>query len=568
MGGGKTEAPDVVGAAREEGYQSRLNAQAELLANRPDQYGPKGSTTWERVAIDPNTGLPYDQSIQNTGWDHDLGRAAGGYIAPGDLQYEWTQNTQLNDQYQGLLDNEIASAEDAQKYRNDQAKSWYYNPTDFQTSLPGNTISRGDLDQFGQNSSITGSEDWREFGAVNSTLGQDDWRQFGTTDSTIGRDDWRQFASAEGTIDKDQWQDIGAANPTLGAGDWRQFGDTERTLNSGDYDARYGNQDHGFGDHEMGGGDWDLINYSPEHIRTQAAQQTQDYMNSQLDPQWATKRESLEVQLANQGLQWGDAAYDNAMSSFEKSKSNAYSGARNQSLADSRAEAMMLWDQEMGRSEQKNKYTQADLDNDYRARQSNISNYLQETGQDQSMYLQYQQAAFDQDRLARQQQLDSNLGYSREAFGQDYQSRQQALDAQLNYGRENWQQDFQTRQQDLNANLDYGRESYQQDFQTRQQQLESDLAYGRESWNQDFQTRQQNLDANRLYDQQAFDQDLQARQSNISNYLNFGQNEFQQGMSREEMALQQKIAEEQAQQGRYGLVNPADNLANMEAITA
>lgn len=493
MGGGSQDAPDVVGAARQEGYDARLAAQQETLANRPDQYGPKWNTEWTRTAIDPKTGLPYDESLQNVGWDHDRGDFLGGYIAPGDRHYEWTQNNTLSDPFQKLLDTEIASAGDAQYYRNQQARDWYANPSNFSTGGVDGTIGRGDLDQFGR------------------------------TQANMGADDWRQFGSTAPTIGADQWQDLGYTNNTIGSDDWREFGNTERTIQSGDWDSRWGSsQDHGYGDHDMGGGDWSLIQYEPEHIRRQAEQQTLDFMNSQLDPQWQTKREALEIQLANQGLQWGDAAYDNAMSAFERSKSTAYAGARNQALADSRAEAMMLWDQEMGMSEQKNKYLQQDWANEFQARQANIGNYLSGRGQDQNSYLAYQQAAFDQDRLARQQQLDANLGYGRESYQQDLMGRQQALDAQLGYGRE--------------------------------------------AYSQDFQSRQADIDNNRLYSQQAFDQDLQARQAAISNYLNYGNAEFDQGMQNENLTLQQRLAQEKAQQDRYALVNPADNAANIAGI--
>lgn len=568
MGGGSQEAPDVAGAARQEGYDARLAAQQETLANRPDQYGPKWNTEWTRTAIDPNTGLPYDESTPDIGWDHDNHRSAGGYIAPGNRQYEWTQNNTLSDPFQKLLDNEIASAEDAQYYRNQQARDWYANPAnDYVSGGVGTTIGRGDLDQFGYTQANMGADDWRQFGSTSPTTGAGDWRQFGYSDPTTGSEDWREFGSTAPTIGADQWRELGYTDSTIGAGDWRQFGNTERTVQSGDWDSRWGSsQDHGYGDHDMGGGDWSLIQYEPEHIRRQAEQQTLDFMNSQLNPQWDTRRQDLEVQLANQGLQWGDAAYDNAMSAFERSKDTAYAGARNTALADSRAEAMMLWDQEMGMSEQKNKYLQQDWDNEFQARQANIGNYLSGRGQDQNSYLAYQQAAFDQDRLARQQQLDANLGYGRESYQQDLQSRQQALDAQLGYGRESFNQDFQSRQADIDNNRLYDQQAYQQDYQSRQQALDANRLYGDQAFNQDYAARQQQYDTNRMYSQQAFDQDLQSRQAAISNYLNYGNAEFDQGMANENLTLQQRMAQEKAQQDRYALVNPADNAANIAGI--
>jgi len=47
MSGGD-EGPDVVGAAREEGKQERLTAAQATMADRPDQYDPFGSLTWQK----------------------------------------------------------------------------------------------------------------------------------------------------------------------------------------------------------------------------------------------------------------------------------------------------------------------------------------------------------------------------------------------------------------------------------------------------------------------------------------------------------------------------------------
>lgn len=390
-------------------------------------------------------------------------------------------------------------------YRSGQINDWSNNALDYSgfgqgigNSL-GNTIGRGDLDQFGQTQTTTGAQDWR---------------QFGTTGQTIG---------------SDQWQNIGQAQQTLGADDWRQFGNTDTTISSGDFDARFGGAgDHGFGDHGQTGGGWDQVQYAPDAIRRQAEQQTLDFMNSQLDPQWDSRMKDLEIKLTNQGLQPGDAAYDNAMASQKRSRDTAYSGARNQALADSRAEANMLWNQQMGMSEQKNMQHQADIDNIYRARQANIGNYQQGRQQDMQGYLDYQQAAFGQDLAQRQQQLDANYQYGQGAFNQDFQNRQQALDSQL--------------------------------------------AYGRESFGQDFQSRQQQLDANRLYNQQAFDQDLASRQANISNYLNYGNAEFGQNLSREqlnlssqELALRAQIEQENQMQNRYSLANPTETYSGLQS---
>jgi hypothetical protein len=522
---------------------------------------------------------------------------------------QWNQETTLNPEWQASLDSARGLMDSQMAYRGVIQDEWGAAGPDYGGGLGGGSIKPGiTVDQagglaYGQNQANMGAQDWRQFGTTGQTVGANDYNQFGTTGQTIGADDylkygstesqiggddWRQFGTSEAQINGDDWRQFGNTENTIGADDWQQYGNTEQTLGAGEWDARFGQgQDHQYGDHDQGAADWNQIEYTPDAIRRQAESETMAYMNSQLDPQWDRKQEALEVQLANQGLQWGDAAYDNAMESMKNSRSTAYGGARNQALADSRAEANMLWGQEMQRSEQKNMQTQADLDNTYRARQANIGNYQTGRGQDMEGYLAYQREAFGQDLSSRQQTLDSSLNFGREAYGQDLASRQQQLDANLDYGREGFQQDLQGRQQQINANLDYGREGFQQDLQgrqqqmdaglsygreafgqdlsSRQQQLDADLGYGREAFGQDLASRQQRLDANRNYSNDAFNQDLQARQANISNYLNIGRESFNQDLQGNQLNLDAMTEAERAQQMRYQLVNPNETSGAINA---
>jgi hypothetical protein len=616
-------------AASIEAEANRLAAGRETLANRPDQFGPTGSTTWESTNVDVDTGRPIHQDFRGI-WqfsDVEINGSNGVPIDPmqqtgiqpngletgmfnKDPSKKWTQTTTLTPEWQATLDQGQDLLEGEMGYRTRQQNNWEANP--FDTSGIGgsnlqSTIGRGDLGQFGQQSGSLGADDWRQFGTTQQTTGANDYQQFGTTNPTIsadqwqnigmasptlGADDWRQFGTTEQTIGANDYEKFGVSNPQISGDDWRQFGNTERTLTGDTYDERYAeaNADPtgGYGAHGMEGSDWDQIQYAPEAIRRQAEQQTLDFMNSQLDPQWDTRQADLEQQLTNQGLQWGDAAWDSAMESQKNSRDQAYGGARNQALADSRAEASMLWGQEMQRSEQKNMQTQSDLDNIYRARQSNIGNYQQGQGQEQANYLAYQNSAFDQDRAARQQQLDANLNYGREGFQQDFNSRQQQLDADLGYGREAFGQDLQSRQQQLDANrmygndafsqdlqskqqgldaqLSYGSEAWNQDFQGRQQQLNADLDYGRQAYQQDYDTRQQNVNNNLSYNSEAYNQDYQSRQANISNYLNYGNAEFGQNATAQQLDLQARQAAEDAAQGRYGLVNPNQTAGTLNTI--
>ena len=518
------------GATAAEAANNRSIARDQTYANFADTYGPFGESTWESQWRGPNggevvrfgsDGQYYVTPEFKAEWDSMTPeeRHAAGMLdryererfGRNDVTEEWENQQTLNPEWQAFLDNQRHQASFEQNARANMLG--YQMDFDPETGNALGTYSGdGTGGYFSNDLDYTQVGDWDR---VNQTIGRDDLGQFGTTNPNLGAQDWRQFGTSDPTIGADDWRQHGYTDPTVGADDWREFGTTDQTINAGTYDERFGSQPSyrdEFGDHNQGGQDWSLIDYAPEAIRRQAEQQTLDFMNSQLDPQWQTREDELMQQLANQGLSYGDAAFTNALAGFNRQKNTAYEGARNQALADSRAEAMMLWDQEMGASEQKNKYLQQDWDNEFQARQSNIANYLAGRGQETQDYLAYQQAAFGQDLSSRQQQLDADWRYGQLAHQQDLQSRQQALDA--------------------------------------------DLGFGREAFQQDYMGRQQQLDANRMYSQEAFNQDLQARQAAISNYLNYGNAEFNQGLSAQQLELMAMQQQEQLMQGRYNLLDP------------
>jgi hypothetical protein len=80
--GSPPPAPDYTGAAKEQAAASRELTDVQNWANRPTQNTPWGSTSWSaNAAIDPATGKPITQ---------------------------WTQNTTLNPQLQGALNDQLA----------------------------------------------------------------------------------------------------------------------------------------------------------------------------------------------------------------------------------------------------------------------------------------------------------------------------------------------------------------------------------------------------------------------------------------------------------------------------
>jgi len=101
MGKGSTpEPPDYTGAAEAESDASRQNIASQNYANRPDQFSPFGTTTWDSSSqIDPSTGK------QVTGW---------------------TQNTSLTPELQSALDSQLR----LQQLRSNSAEGMFGRVTD------------------------------------------------------------------------------------------------------------------------------------------------------------------------------------------------------------------------------------------------------------------------------------------------------------------------------------------------------------------------------------------------------------------------------------------------------
>lgn len=112
-GGGKSgksapESPDFMGIAREQGGLSREATREQTFANRPDQYGPFGSTTWEYEPGEPVAGTRPAAGSFGVGIA-DLLRGDGGQDAsttegPG----RWTQRTGLSPGLQTAADRLMA----------------------------------------------------------------------------------------------------------------------------------------------------------------------------------------------------------------------------------------------------------------------------------------------------------------------------------------------------------------------------------------------------------------------------------------------------------------------------
>lgn len=76
-------------------------------------------------------------------------------------------------------------------------------------------------------------------------------------------------------------------------------------------------------------------------MRTSAEDAMYSSLVSRLDPQWDQDQQALDIQLRNQGLQPGTEAYDNAMESFMRSRTDAYNQASFNSIAAGRDETQL-----------------------------------------------------------------------------------------------------------------------------------------------------------------------------------------------------------------------------------
>ena len=88
----------------------------------------------------------------------------------------------------------------------------------------------------------------------------------------------------------------------------------------------------------------------------QAIQQAQDAayksQTQYLDPQYAQQGATLNAQLANEGLQTGDKAYDNAQTMFNNQKQQAYQGAQDAAVQAGNQEQNVLFGQGLSANNQ------------------------------------------------------------------------------------------------------------------------------------------------------------------------------------------------------------------------
>lgn len=111
MGKSSPETPDYAGAAQATAEGSRDVTNQQTYANRPDQYNPWGSTTWDAQAVrDPSTGKMVDKWTQTQNLNED---AQGALDSQLNVQ---RGRSELGEGMIGSANNELGTAMDWEKY--------------------------------------------------------------------------------------------------------------------------------------------------------------------------------------------------------------------------------------------------------------------------------------------------------------------------------------------------------------------------------------------------------------------------------------------------------------------
>ena len=167
MGKKSPKTPDVIGAAQEEGEQSRETARDQTYADRPDQYNAMGSNTWGQSMVrDPATG---------------------------EMVTKWTQNQTLSPEMQNLYNTQMQT--------NQQLGSTAAAMGDRITAemgMPLNWDQFGDVEAGPQASGVVGGginavSSWEDTGNVGPTTGPEgfEWdgqsRRQAAEDASYGR---------------------------------------------------------------------------------------------------------------------------------------------------------------------------------------------------------------------------------------------------------------------------------------------------------------------------------------------------------------------------------------------
>lgn len=220
--GSGADPADVVGAAKETGYQARQLNQEQTMANRPDQHNAWGSTTWERTPVGPTpnagnpaqrelTQLERDQKASADNWGtvwEDPRVAEGTAAAKNDpyamQQHKWTQTEKLNP----LLQDQLNQQQFGDVVRNRMAnKALGRSTKDYENEM--------DFDQFGD---VIGFDPAEQRQKAEDAAYQ---RSTNRLDPRFAQDEQRTMANlrSRGLSEGDQAYDSAVANFSRGKND-------------------------------------------------------------------------------------------------------------------------------------------------------------------------------------------------------------------------------------------------------------------------------------------------------------------------------------------------------------
>jgi len=100
------------------------------------------------------------------------------------------------------------------------------------------------------------------------------------------------------------------------------------------------------------------LEFDPTEMRQRAEDASYNRATSRLDPRFEQDKTDLDISLRNRGLSEGDAAYDSAMDTFQRGRTDAYSDAQNRSVGQGRAESAQLFGQQTSKADYANKLRQ------------------------------------------------------------------------------------------------------------------------------------------------------------------------------------------------------------------
>lgn len=294
--GGKSSAPaapDYRGAAVESAEASRQITRDQTYANRPNQYTPWGSNTWESSqTIDPSTGESVTQ---------------------------WDQNINLSPQQQQALDDQMAMQAGRSAISRGMlgsANEEMATPENFWNDLPDVAGAPTAPDFYGQGLPEMGQFPDPNAGAAGPIEGQPEYK------------DLQQFGQAPQTMQ--------ASGGMLGP--------VGEAANQGTYNPESVQREldySGLEEVNAGGG-----------VQDRFAQTNYDRNMSLMGPRMEQQTEAMDVQLRNQGLRPGTEAYDRSMKDMRDQQGEQMNRLSQDSVMRGSAEQQRQFERELASRQQ------------------------------------------------------------------------------------------------------------------------------------------------------------------------------------------------------------------------